>query len=331
MDFYFNAVNFDDFWQKLNEIGFLHKDTANVHEFEVLQSFGHGYIRHYCYLNGLHISLISMTLHKDLTYSFNVNKYFEIGCILSGHLDIFDEDRQQLERINTGECFKFITRKCKGWNILPKNEKLNFVVINIEKEYIHALAAKGIDIAASIHSTCAPPVVHSPIKLSVNIELLLNKFFICPYEDEGIKKMFFEAIALEILSEYLFQSDIRGNMPKLPVSLNNDDVERLYMAKQVITERMAAPPSLEELSKLVCLNTFKLKIGFKTLFSHTVYGYLRHARMEKAKLLLTNTPLCIHHIALQLGYYSGSNLSAIFKKYYGLTPKQYRKRQLIHK
>ncbi len=324
MNFYLNATNLDDFYQKLNEIGFLHKNTAHVHEFEVLKNFGHGYIKHYCYPGGLHISLGSMTLHKDLTYSFAVNKYFEIGCILSGHVEIFDEGQQQLERVNHGELFKFVSRKSKGWARLPKNEKLHFVIINIEEEYIQALAAKGIDITAAIRFSCTYPAAQSPIKLSVNMETLLNKFFVCPYEEETIKKMFFEAIVLEILSEYLFQSVVRGNMPKLPVPLDNADVERLYMAKQVLTERMAAPPSLEELSKIVCLNTFKLKIGFKALFAHTVYGYLRHARMEKAKLLLKNTRLGIHDIALQLGYCSGSNLTAIFKKNCGLTPNQFR-------
>lgn len=105
---------------------------------------------------------------------------------------------------------------------------------------------------------------------------------------------------------------------------DNADTERLYMAKQVLTERMAAPPSIEELAKIVCLNTFKLKLGFKALFADTIYGYLRHARMEKAKLLLKNTRLSIHDIALQLGYCSGSSLSPIFKEHYGITPKQYR-------
>lgn len=322
--FQLNTTNLDDFYQKLNEIGFLHRNTAHVHEFEVLKKFGSGYIRRYSYLNSLHVSLGAMTLQEDLTYSFDVeNKYFELGYVKSGYLEIFNTDTQQLERVNSGEFFLFLNQACKGWARLPKKENLHFVIINVEQEYFRTLAAKGIDITNGLLRSQRPSGSPSACKLNIDIEALVNKIFLCPY-DETTKKLFFEAIVLEILAEYIFRSGIRETMPKLPLVLDNADMERLYMAKQVLTERMTTPPSIEELSKIVCLNTFKLKKGFKALFTDTIYGYLRRARMEKAKLLLTNTRLSIHDIAQQLGYANGSSLSAIFKEHYGITPKKYR-------
>lgn len=49
---------------------------------------------------------------------------------------------------------------------------------------------------------------------------------------------------------------------------------------------MAEPPSLLELSRLIGLNDYKLKTGFKEMYGTTVFGYLREQRLEKAYRLL---------------------------------------------
>ncbi|SHE13431.1 Adenosine deaminase [Chlamydia abortus] len=51
-------------------------------------------------------------------------------------------------------------------------------------------------------------------------------------------------------------------------------------------ERMANPPSLLELSRMIGINDNKLKIGFKELYGTTVFGYLREKRLEKALNLI---------------------------------------------
>lgn len=44
--------------------------------------------------------------------------------------------------------------------------------------------------------------------------------------------------------------------------------------------------TLIELSRLIGLNDYKLKKGFKEMFGTTVFGYLREKRLEKAFHLL---------------------------------------------
>lgn len=332
MDFQLSTTNLDDFYEKLNQIGFMHKNTDILHEFEVLKKFGTGYLRHYTFTNNLHISLGNITLNKDLTYSFDmVYKHFEFVYVHTGFLEIYNQHMQQLEKVSAGQFTLFVNQTCSGWSRFPQNVPLNFLAISIEKEFFDSLSRRGLDVTDKLSYLSDHPAVHRPQQVSIDIEALINKIFFCPYDDDSLKKMFFEAIVLEILSEYLFQSTLRAIVPKLPVVLNDNDIERLYMAKQVLAEKMAVPPSIEELSKIVCLNTFKLKLGFKALFNDTIYGYLRRIRMEKTKLLLKNTHLTINDIALQLGYSGGSNLTAVFKAHYGVTPKAYRKSSAIRK
>lgn len=57
-------------------------------------------------------------------------------------------------------------------------------------------------------------------------------------------------------------------------------------SEDILLERMAEPPSLLELSRLIGLNDYKLKTGFKEMYGTTVFGYLREQRLEKAYRLL---------------------------------------------
>ena len=69
---------------------------------------------------------------------------------------------------------------------------------------------------------------------------------------------------------------------------------------------------------------------FRHLFSEhfgvSPYVYLTNQRIEHAKRLLKNSNLRITDIAFDSGFNSSSQFTNIFKKYVGLTPKEYKKR-----
>lgn len=102
---------------------------------------------------------------------------------------------------------------------------------------------------------------------------ILREMFVCPYS-QAMRKLFMESKALELITMYC-QSFLYGR--ELPTSsgFSRTDVEKIRLAKEKLLERMEAPPSLLELSRMVGLNDYKLKIGFKEAFGTTVFGYLR--------------------------------------------------------
>lgn len=68
---------------------------------------------------------------------------------------------------------------------------------------------------------------------------------------------------------------------------------------------------------------------FKKTTSHTIGETLLNLKMQKATSLLTSTNLPVSSIAEYLGYQDTTNLIRSFKKYYGITPAQYRKVRLL--
>lgn len=109
---------------------------------------------------------------------------------------------------------------------------------------------------------------------------------------------------------------------------NEEVVSQIKLAKDLIIEQMASPPTLEELSKIVGLNIKKLKMGFKELYGMPVFTFLLHYKMEHAKKLLAINGNNVNEVATQIGYSTSSHFIVAFKKKFGITPKQFTKQEI---
>ena len=103
-------------------------------------------------------------------------------------------------------------------------------------------------------------------------------------------------------------------------------VEQLYRVRQLLRERLTDPPSLNELAALVGTNQPRLSRGFRALFGTTVFGFLREARMQRARDLLAGTALPVKTVALEVGYRNTSDLTRSIKERFGMTPTELRER-----
>ncbi len=75
-------------------------------------------------------------------------------------------------------------------------------------------------------------------------------------------------------------------------------------------------------STSVCITFFKSETG------QTLNQYITEYRMEKAKLLLKDARFKITDVSSRVGYSDGNYFGKSFKKYSGLSPSEYRERNL---
>jgi AraC-like DNA-binding protein len=162
---------------------------------------------------------------------------------------------------------------------------------------------------------------HLPIDLPMQqaIDAMLN----CKYQ-QGLKKMFLLSKAIEILVLQAEAFD-RLRPSKKTVARTDYDRDRIHYAREYVTQHIDAPPSLSELARVVGLNEYKLKHGFKEMFRTTVFGYLAEKRLELARDYLSNPNRSVTEIADMLGYSSIQHFSYAFKKKFGHSPKEVRK------
>lgn len=109
-------------------------------------------------------------------------------------------------------------------------------------------------------------------------------------------------------------------MPSPNYIKTNYDKDCIMYAREYIMNNLETPPGLLELAKIIGINEYKLKRGFKEMFGNTVFGYLSDTRLEIAKNDLLENKKSISEIALELGYSSVQHFSKAFKKKFGSSP-----------
>ncbi|MCR8629970.1 response regulator [Paenibacillus radicis (ex Xue et al. 2023)] len=95
--------------------------------------------------------------------------------------------------------------------------------------------------------------------------------------------------------------------------------------KQYIDEHYAEKINLEELADLIPMSRSYLTVLFKQSTGITIWNYLVEVRMNQAKLMLLDQQLKIYQIANRVGYENSEHFSKLFKEYFGVTPKEYRR------
>ncbi len=147
------------------------------------------------------------------------------------------------------------------------------------------------------------------------------------YRGEGMAaKLFYEGKAAEAISLIVEYTKLMRT--KNAHSISEEDMKHLETVTAYINDHFAFDLRLEQLSKIACMGTTKLKSTFKEVHKCTITEYIQHRRMGQAEHLLSNTELSIGQISQIVGYDSPSRFSVLFRKSTGLLPYEYRKLSL---
>lgn len=152
------------------------------------------------------------------------------------------------------------------------------------------------------------------------IQQVINEILDSPYQEQ-LKDLFLLSKSIELL---VLQADLYQQNQNNVFIKTAKDRDKFVDAKELLTSRMDNPPTIIELSKLVGINEYKLKKGFKELFGTTIFGYIHKSRMSLAKKLLLETDKSAKEIAYEIGYNSPQYFSTAFKKQYGVSPNSVR-------
>ncbi|MGN7383614.1 sigma-54 dependent response regulator [Chlamydia abortus] len=111
-------------------------------------------------------------------------------------------------------------------------------------------------------------------------------------------------------------------MRKGQTSENEKIIRRI---KQYIDTHYADKLNLEKLADLIPISRSYLTAMFKRSTGLTMWKYLVNVRMKKAKMLLLDHNVKVYEVANKVGYENSEHFSKLFKEYYGITPKEYRR------
>ncbi|MEI9995612.1 MAG: AraC family transcriptional regulator [Rhizomicrobium sp.] len=145
----------------------------------------------------------------------------------------------------------------------------------------------------------------------------------------GLRASYVASKAQELLIlslDYMFNQQSPDALSQ-HIRLNARDITALQMAREILDENLAHPPTVANLSQMVGLNRNKLFYGFKSLFGVSISEHLQEMRIVTGHRLLTTTDEPISEIAAAIGFRHQCNFSTAFRAHYGMTPSRLRARQ----
>ncbi len=163
----------------------------------------------------------------------------------------------------------------------------------------------------SDHFVEGPSFIMTP-----EMQAIVDSLFNIKYEGKT-KMMFFRSQITALLSHFF------GQLAGLKTEkINTQERKRLNWARDILLENIDNPPTLNELSKQIGWNTFKLKKDFKAYFGVPVFKYLQNERLTLAHKLIRNQDATVQEAAWHVGYDSLSSFSNAFEKKFGYRPSQ---------
>ena len=137
--------------------------------------------------------------------------------------------------------------------------------------------------------------------MTLDMQLAVQKIFNTTYTG-NTRLLFLKSQINELLSHFygLLASDQKSEF-------SEKDKNKLFQAKEIVTHHYSQPPSITQLSKMVGLNSNKLKKNFKELFGIPVFKYIQEERLNKAYELLQNSDKTVQEAAWDVGYESLSS------------------------
>lgn len=122
----------------------------------------------------------------------------------------------------------------------------------------------------------------------------------------------------------LLSLDVCKNVAAGP---NDEERLRILMLKEFIQQNLRFQLDVNFLADKIRMNRRKFENSFKQVHGTTVYDFVLAEKMRKASELLVTTDLPIRDIAAAVGYKSPSNFSKVFKKKFGHSPGELRRRR----
>lgn len=315
-----NIVN--DYYRKIFENGLFEPCTAPAQFpfagecWKANEFIGHGY--YWIYNSGKHynIKIHDFCFHEDSVVDMAIPECLSVTYYKS----ISGEELTPYKRLNNYVVKSFLGGYEPFKALIHKNIPIQSIGIEYEPSYYEPYLKEQYK---ELYQS--PQDAFKSIDESIDfpeMTMLLNQ--LSAYRGEGISaELFYDAKAAEALS-LVFEHHRKINQQKI-MSISNADKRLLDIVTAYIGDHYADELSIEQLCKIACMGSTKLKKSFKAYLGSTISEYIQNTRIGQAEQLLAYTDLSIGQVAQAVGYSNAGRFANLFRKANGVLPMEYRK------
>ena len=141
--------------------------------------------------------------------------------------------------------------------------------------------------------------------------------------EKGFENADFEIMTAAYIYKLLYLI-VSGENVLTETKIQEKNSERISLILDFLNRNFTHQITLTQLSSKFFLSEFHLCRSFKKATGRTVVEYINYLRLEKAKLMLTETDKPIGEIAKMCGFKSQAHFNHIFREYEIYSPREYR-------
>lgn len=250
----------------------------------------------------------------------------------SGNVELeIKHNKQTKYLINTtglAICF-FGNQKVEFSHKIEPDKPLQSISIFTKLKYLNSLPQVEKEIFENYLPHLLNPNEHfvkgPSFYMTLDMQLAVQKIFNTTYTG-NTRLLFLKSQVNELLAHF-FALLASGKK----IDLSEIDKNKLFQAKEIVTSNYSTPPSINQLSQMVGLNSSKLKKNFKELFGVPVFKYVQEERLNKAYELLRESEKTVQEASWEVGYESLSSFSNAFHKKFGMRPNDVKQQILSNK
>jgi len=203
--------------------------------------------------------------------------------------------------------------------LLNPNSLVISILISIKK--FHGLFSNQADQISFLNKDNIGNKFYKEKKLEPMMSVVLNQMVQLSVH-ESMHNLYLRAKVFELMSLY-FNRSKEMDVEQCPFLVDDKNIKKIRLAKEIIISRMIEPPSLTDLASEVEISLKKLKEGFKQVYGASVFVFLLDYKMQVSKTLLSSGNYNVNEVALKVGYSTATHFINAFKKKFGTTPKKY--------
>ena len=271
---------------------------------------------------GVIVLKISNDLDNNRDFNYDIDKnHIQFHFCLKGSCKFLFNNSSYSFPVENGSSIMLYNPQQE----LPINASLDSgslvlsVLISIKK--FHGLFSKQADQISFLNQENIGNKFYKEKKMGPMISVVLNQM-IQQSLHESTYKLYLRAKVLELMSLY-FNKDKEMDIEQCPFLVDDKNIKKIRLAKDIIISRMIEPPTLNDLANEVEISLKKLKQGFKQVYGASVYVFLLDYKMQVSKRLLSSGNYNVNEVALRVGYSTATHFINAFKKKFGTTPKKY--------
>ncbi len=139
------------------------------------------------------------------------------------------------------------------------------------------------------------------------------------YKEDSTYSRIITNNSIHLILSYFFRSSARNACDG-----EGHDLSRFVKVFDYIDKHISESIQLSELAGLTYMNKAYFSHLFKKTFGISPQQYIQKKKMDRARMLLADHTLSITEVASDLHFYDSAAFATFFKKYTGMTPKEFR-------